>query len=345
MNHNTPITICIPNYNGGRFMAPTIQSILSQTFTDFKVIFVDNCSTDDSLAIIKQFKDPRIQVHVNPQHLPVTKNFNRCFQLGMELSDSPYICMMHTDDVYAPRYLEVMKDHLDRFPEASMAHCDFLTIDDNGTPFRDFKFELKSGIINPDGHPYVLLSPQKEIEKLLRANYIICPSTLYRSSLFKDVGFFDETYFQVEDWDLYLRALLKGHKLLYVGQKLYSYRIHGATYSSSNMKNLTKYKEYLNLLQSVAPRISEVYPGVRFGQKQINRITRNILLWDVKNDLLNNDFASARTKIDFMSEKINGAANIPILFLMKCLIRLGSKGGYLLDRFAKSYLQCRKIFT
>ena len=338
-----PITICLPNYNGERFLGAAIQSVLVQTFTDFKVIFVDNCSTDRSVEIVSRFKDPRMEIHVNPQHLHVTKNFNRCLQLGLSLGHSPYLCIIHSDDVYDPRYLEVMKDHLDYFPETSMAHCDFQTIDAEGKPFKDFKFELKRKIINPKGFPYVSLPPEKEIEKLLRADYIICPSTLYRSSLFKDIGWFNESYTQVLDWNFYLRSLLKRHKILYVGQKLYSFRLHGSSYTDSNVKDLSKYDEYLRLLLEISAKVPEVYPEVRFSQKQLYRVIRNILLWDIKNDLLRKNFDLARKKLCFLEERIEGVSKIPILFSLGLLLQFGRTGGRLLDVLAKLYFYCRSM--
>lgn len=331
------ITICIPNYNGERFVEATIKSILSQTFSDFKVLFVDNCSTDDSVAIVNKLRDSRIEIHRNQEHLHVTKNFNRSLQLATRLEGSPYISMIHSDDVYDPRYLEVMKNYLDRFPDAAMAHCDFQTINEQGKPFKDFKFELKRKIVNPKGLSYVLLPPEQEIKKLLRADYIICPSVFYRSSLFKDIGYFNESYTQVIDWDFYLRVLLKRHKILYVGEKLYSYRLHGS-YTSSNRKDLTKYNDYLNLFEAVVAQVSEVYPKINFSQKQAHQVIRNILLWDIKNDLLEKNFILARQKLDFLAKRMNGVSTIMLLFIMRLLLHLKSIGGYLLDKLARFYL-------
>ena len=66
MNGNNPnFSICIPNYNYGKYIGDTLKSVLSQTYQNFEVIVVDNASTDDSLEVVKSFKDDRIKLFIN----------------------------------------------------------------------------------------------------------------------------------------------------------------------------------------------------------------------------------------------------------------------------------------
>ena len=58
---NIKFSICIPNYNYGSYIGETIKSVLNQTYENYEIIVVDNASTDDSLSVIKSFKDSRIK--------------------------------------------------------------------------------------------------------------------------------------------------------------------------------------------------------------------------------------------------------------------------------------------
>ena len=75
MNKNNPnFSICIPNYNYGKYIGDTIQSVLNQTYQNFEIIIVDNASTDDSIEIIKSFKDKRIKLFLNKYNIGFAPN-------------------------------------------------------------------------------------------------------------------------------------------------------------------------------------------------------------------------------------------------------------------------------
>ena len=79
MESETPrVSVCIPVFNGARFIAAAIESVLRQTFTDFELIIVDDHSSDRSLEIISGFHDDRLRVVVNERNLGAEGNWNRC---------------------------------------------------------------------------------------------------------------------------------------------------------------------------------------------------------------------------------------------------------------------------
>ena len=74
------VSICIPVYNAEEYIERTIESILNQKFSNFELIIIDNCSTDNTVDKINQFKDTRIRFYKNETNLGMVKNWNECLK-------------------------------------------------------------------------------------------------------------------------------------------------------------------------------------------------------------------------------------------------------------------------
>lgn len=98
------VSICIPTYNGARYLAASLRSVLEQTFGDFEVVVVDDGSTDDTPVIAGEFAraDDRVRVHRNPKNLGLVGNWNRC----VEVAHAPWIKFVFQDDLLRPHGLE-----------------------------------------------------------------------------------------------------------------------------------------------------------------------------------------------------------------------------------------------
>ncbi len=84
------ISVLMPVYNSERFLPEAIDSILNQTFQDFEFLIIDDGSTDNSLEIIRSYKDPRIQLYQNDQNSGISPTLNR----GIQLAKSDLIARM-----------------------------------------------------------------------------------------------------------------------------------------------------------------------------------------------------------------------------------------------------------
>jgi glycosyltransferase involved in cell wall biosynthesis len=105
-------SIIIPVYNKEKFVAKTIESILSQTFTDYEIIIVNDGSTDQSEAKISVFKDNRIQYYSKKNEgVAPARNF------GIEKATADYICFLDADDYWHPTFLETMQRYSSELPE------------------------------------------------------------------------------------------------------------------------------------------------------------------------------------------------------------------------------------
>ena len=128
------VSIGLPVYNGGAYLAQTLDDLLGQTFGDFELIVSDNASTDDTGAIVRAAarRDPRVRYLRNWRNLGALPNAN----LAFHHSRGRYYALAGHDDRHAPDFLEKLVAALEAQPEAVLAYGRKGLIDDDGRPFR-----------------------------------------------------------------------------------------------------------------------------------------------------------------------------------------------------------------
>lgn len=107
------ISVLIPTFNGAKFIRPTLDSILNQSFTDFELVINDDCSTDDTLKIIKAYRDQRIKISINKKNLGYTGNLEQ----GRTKIKGEYLFLMGQDDILAPNTLQKYFDIFSKNPK------------------------------------------------------------------------------------------------------------------------------------------------------------------------------------------------------------------------------------
>jgi glycosyltransferase involved in cell wall biosynthesis len=134
------VSIGLPVYNGEEYVGQAIDSLLSQTYTDFALIICDNASTDGSWEICHAYaaRDSRVRCFRNESNIGGAANFNRVF----ELSSSEYFKWAGHDDLHAPQHLERCVEALDRDPEVVLCHTLTRIIDSRGEAIRDYDDHL-----------------------------------------------------------------------------------------------------------------------------------------------------------------------------------------------------------
>jgi len=124
------LTIGIPVYNGAQFIDSAIDSILDQTYENFRLLISDNASTDGTEAICRAYveKDERVRYFRNDTNIGAVRNYNRLF----EISQTEYFKWAAHDDVLAPTYLERCIEVLDGRPSVVVCHTETVGIDETG---------------------------------------------------------------------------------------------------------------------------------------------------------------------------------------------------------------------
>jgi glycosyltransferase involved in cell wall biosynthesis len=152
--HGKPLlSVGLPVYNAATYIRLAIESILSQTLTDFELIISDNASTDETPDLCQTYarKDPRIKYFRNEINLGATKNFNRVF----ELASGKYFQWAAHDDIYSPDLLRACVDVLENDPTIVLCHATPVIINERGEELKDYMrnrgyFKLENtGSVNP----------------------------------------------------------------------------------------------------------------------------------------------------------------------------------------------------
>jgi glycosyltransferase involved in cell wall biosynthesis len=122
------VSVIIPAYNAAATIAGTVDSVIAQSLQDFEIICVDDGSTDDTLAIMKQFGD-RVRLLEQSNSGPATGRNN-----GARSSSGGYLAFLDADDVWTPQFLERGVATLDADPALSLVYCNCALADSEGVP-------------------------------------------------------------------------------------------------------------------------------------------------------------------------------------------------------------------
>lgn len=125
------VSVIIPNYNHAPYLKERIDSVLNQTYQDFEVIILDDCSPDNSVEVIEQYRsNPHVShILINEQN---TRNTFIQWERGISMAKGRYIWIAESDDVAEPQLLETLIGQLKQHPDASVAFCHSRLIDADG---------------------------------------------------------------------------------------------------------------------------------------------------------------------------------------------------------------------
>ena len=120
------VSVIMPSYNKEKYIGKAMESIIRQTYSDWELIIIDDCSSDNSVKVIHSFQDKRIRFYENTCNIGIAENRNR----GIELANGKYIALLDADDISLPRRLEKEVDYLEQHPEIDVVFGGFNEIDD-----------------------------------------------------------------------------------------------------------------------------------------------------------------------------------------------------------------------
>lgn len=218
------VSVLMTTYNAMPYLPAAVESILSQTFTDFELIIVNDGSTDEaSRAYLDTLTDPRIEVFHQPNSgTAVAAN------LGLQHCSRKYIARMDADDISLPTRLQTQYDFMEANPEVAMAGSQLRVLGEKNIGFQ----------------VHLPLDHEAIYQALLRLNHGLCHGTsFFRNQLARELGGYWDVHGHHDDLDLTLRMADKG-RLANLPDVLYLYRVRQQSLVGSRLPEIRKYFYY-----------------------------------------------------------------------------------------------------
>lgn len=221
---NTKISVCIPNYNYGRYLPQAIESVLAQDYDGFELLIADDSSSDDSVEVIRAYaaRDSRIRLLINERNIGMVANWNLCLREAR----GEYVKFLFADDYFtAPTVLRLMAESLDRFPTVTLVGSARRFVDEAGAVRRVVSHFSGSGLCRGVGAMGRALLEER--------NLFGEPSAVMfrRNSAARG---FDLSYRQLVDLEMWLHLLGQGD-YFHFATPLVAFREHDSQQTVVNM--------------------------------------------------------------------------------------------------------------
>jgi len=234
------VSIILPVYNGEKYLSKAIDSIIAQTYKNWELIIVDDCSTDSTPLIIHKYTelDSRIKsvVHERNKRLPQALN------TGFALAKGEYFTWTSDDNIYYSDAIETMADALYN-KKCDIVYCNEDIIDENENVIN--KTDVIAGIGNPEEIPVLSC---------------VGGCFLFKKEVYFNIGEYDCEKFLVEDWDFWLRAYNKGYKYCRINEIHYKYRDNSGSLTA--MHNSEIQRRCLKLSMDNLEKNSTLYTDI-----------------------------------------------------------------------------------
>lgn len=209
---NPTVTFVVPCYKLAHLLTDCIHSILSQTYRDFEVLIMDDCSPDETGEVSRSFKDPRITHIRNEVNVGHLRNYNK----GIGLARGNYVWLISADDyLRCPYILQRYVELLEKHPNVGYTFCSGVRVK-NGT---------ESKVVALYGDRDRIISGRTLLKELLRHNFILAASGLVRRECYERFGAFPLDMPWAGDWFLWCLFALY-YDVGYFAEPMVCYRDH-----------------------------------------------------------------------------------------------------------------------
>ncbi len=220
------VSVIIPNYNHGMFLKRRLESVFDQSYTNFEVIILDDCSTDNSVEIIESFAGADKLSKVVLNEVNSGSPFKQ-WKKGLELSKGDIIWIAESDDAADRQFLEKLISHFDKDENIGIVYCDSFIETDGKLSSKKFK-DIKNKIFNTNrwSEDYYNKGLDEVTEYLLKFCTINNASAvLFRKALLEEANPFDLNLKYIGDWYAYLK-LCASFNVYYCSEALNYYSEH-----------------------------------------------------------------------------------------------------------------------
>lgn len=271
---NEKVDILMATYNGEKYIDEQIQSILSQTYSNFNLIISDDASTDNTQKILKKYEqlDERVKIYINKKNVGFIKNFSKLCSYA-----SSSICMFSDqDDIWYPEKVEKMLLYKNK-KNATLVFCDMALIDKEKNIIDD-SFHKKNNMQKKccKYHDYTLL----RVENVISG----CSMLVEKKVLDKSIPF-PEDDVMIYDWWIGINACDYG-QIYYLDEALQLYRQHENNTIGADNRNFNDFDEYRKyMIDFKYSQFECLYKNLDKNHKKYNEIENYYnIIKTLKND-------------------------------------------------------------
>lgn len=212
MSSNPLVSVCIPTYNHGKYIRETIISVLNQDFQNIEIVITDDCSTDDTVDVVRSIADERIRLFRHGRNMGPSVAANN----NIAHANGEFICLLPSDDLFEPNKISRQLREFDRTPNVGAVFSHMRYIDEDGAPLERDTSDMPR-LKGPCREPALRYFFHK-------GNCLAAPTAMIRRDVLHRVGLVDPRLLQTQDFELWIRLCLL-FDVSMVDEELVAYRI------------------------------------------------------------------------------------------------------------------------
>jgi glycosyltransferase involved in cell wall biosynthesis len=232
------VSIIMNCYNSSRFLREAIESVISQTYQNWELIFWDNQSTDDSAKIFKEYNDERCKYFL----ATIKTDLSEARNLAIEKAEGYWLAFLDCDDIWETNKLDLQINSFNNNDKVAIIYSPFELIL-NTRQKNNSLLNFLTNKVSCKPHP-----PEKIFNRLLEGNFIIFSSVLIKRDVFIETGGFSKNLVHNEDYEILLKSSYR-YLAICISEKTVKYRIHDSNNSYANgeisyLENDNIYKQF-----------------------------------------------------------------------------------------------------
>ena len=219
MSKNPLVSVIIPAYNAAAYIRESVGSIIQQTYKNIEILIIDDCSTDDTLSIVKQIErqDSRVRVVSNAENLGIGANRDK----GIKLAGGAYVCWQDADDISMPDRIDLQVEFMESHPKVGIVGGHITFFDQEGDGLTR-KYDENDAALR---------------SKIFKYNPVAQPACMMRRECFEKVGGYNPHYRLSEDLEMQFR-IGEQYEFGNVQQVVLKYRQTPGSLTAANLRQM-----------------------------------------------------------------------------------------------------------
>lgn len=302
LRKNPTVSVVIPAYNSARYIGQALDSVKAQTFNDYEVIVVNDGSRDRGELEGVLHSHPLPVIYISQENRGVSAARNA----AIKVARGKFYAQLDADDQWTPDYLEVQLGILAENPDVALVYPNATIIGDGSNVGLEFmKITPSEGEVN--------------FESLVRQRCVVMTCVTARMNAIREAGMFDESLRSCEDFDLWLRIVKNGGRIIYHRRPLVLYRRHEDSLSSDRVW-MTRH--LLAVYEKTARTFTLTSAEVEMLNEQITSYRAMLELFEGKHALSAERASAALIHLRKANEKLRSSKLTFVIFFLRHTPRL-----------------------